>query len=58
MSFLVSLGVERMVERKKKKYASIFEVQKRLSFKGGPDLSQKIDEIIYGNDEPPRKKKK
>lgn len=36
----------RMSVRKEKKYASIFEVQERLSFKGGPDLSQKIDEIL------------
>ena len=46
-----------MAERKKK-YASIFEVQKRLSFKGGPNLSQEIDEIVYGSGDPPRKKKK
>ena len=51
-------GLMRMTDRKEKKYASIFEVQKRLSFKGGPNLSQEIDEIVYGNDEPPRKKKK
>lgn len=47
-----------MAERKKKKYSSIFEVQERLSFKGGPNLSQEIDEIVYGSGDAPRKKKK
>ncbi|NYZ60551.1 hypothetical protein H0O01_02530 [Candidatus Micrarchaeota archaeon] len=47
-----------MAERKEKKYASIFEVKDRLSFKGGPNLSQEIDEIVYGSGDSPRKKKK
>ena len=33
--------------KKEKKYSSIFEVQKEISFKGGKYLSQKIDEIVY-----------
>ena len=33
---------------KEKKYSSIFEVKDKLSFNGGPDLSEKIDEIVYG----------
>ena len=32
---------------KKKKYSSIFEVKDKLSFKGGPGLSEKIDDIVY-----------
>jgi hypothetical protein len=47
-----------MAERKKKKYASIFEVKDKLSFKAGPNLSQEIDEMVYGSGDSSRKKKK
>ena len=46
---LVFFGLQHIRHTKKeKKYSSIFEVQKRLSFKAEPaDLSQRIDEIVY-----------
>ncbi len=31
----------------KKESRSISEAKKKLSFKGGKDLSQKIDEVVY-----------
>ena len=45
---LVFFGLQHITHTKKeKKYASIFEVEKKLSFAGEPELSQKIDEIAY-----------
>ena len=45
---LVFFGLQHIKHTKKeKKYASIFEVQKKISFKGGKYLSQEIDKIVY-----------
>lgn len=45
---LVFFGLQHIKHTKKeKKYSSIFEVQKRISFKGGKHLSQEIDKIVY-----------
>ena len=46
---LVFFGLQHIRHTKKeKKYSSIFEVQKKISFKGGKNLSQEIDEVLYG----------
>ncbi|MDD2655776.1 MAG: hypothetical protein PHQ80_03870 [Candidatus ainarchaeum sp.] len=46
---LVFFGLQHIRHTKKeKKYSSIFEVQKRISFKGGKNLSQEIDDVLYG----------
>lgn len=45
---LVFFGLQHIKHTKKeKKYASIFDVQKKLSFTAEPELSQKIDEVAY-----------
>ena len=45
---LVFFGLQHIKHRQKeKKYASIFKVQKKLSFKGGRNLSQEIDQVAY-----------
>ena len=46
---LVFYGLQHIEHtRKEKKYKSIFDVYDKLKFKGGPNLSQEIDEIVYG----------
>ena len=45
---LVFFGLQHIRHTKKeKKYSSIFEVKEKLSFEAEPDLSKKIDEIVY-----------
>lgn len=34
----------------KKKHESIFDAKEKISFKGGKDLSQRIDEVVYDED--------
>ena len=38
------------IKKSKKTQAGMFlDIRKRLSFKGNPDLSQKVDEIVYAD---------
>lgn len=46
---LVFFGLQHIKHKKKeKKYKSIFEVLDKLKFKGGRNISEEIDEIVYG----------
>jgi hypothetical protein len=46
---LVFFGLQHIKHTKKeKKYKSIFDVYGKLKFKGGTNLSQEIDEVVYG----------
>jgi len=45
---LVFYGLQHIKHTKKeRKYKSIFEVYDKLKFSGDPNLSQKIDEVVY-----------
>lgn len=45
---LIFYGMQHIRHTKKeKKYESIFDVYEKLKFSAEPDLSQKIDEIVY-----------
>ena len=51
---VVKLAQERMKEKEqqkqKKKYRSFFDVYDKLKFRGDPHLSEKIDDIVYGEE--------
>lgn len=46
---LIFFGLKHIQKtQKKKKYNSIFEVYDKLKFRGESNLSENIDEIVYG----------
>ena len=46
---LVALAIEHIQHTKKeKKYKSLFDAYEEIKFKGGKQLSKKIDEVVYG----------
>lgn len=46
---LIFFGLQHIRHTKKeKKYKSIFDAYGKVKFKGGKDLSRKIDEVVYG----------
>ena len=46
---LIFFGLQHLKHAiKEKKYSSFREVYDKLKFKGGRELSQQIDEIVYG----------
>ncbi|MBU0591750.1 hypothetical protein KKF81_06920 [Candidatus Micrarchaeota archaeon] len=47
---IILLVQEHISEKPKKKYKSIFEIYEKVKFSSGdPNLSEKIDEIVYGD---------
>ncbi len=48
MVFLLKMK-KNLIQNKKKKYKSLFDTYDKVKFKSDPKLSEKIDDVLYGD---------